>query len=167
TTSSRKDLLNDLVRASKQRYRDTDTKCLGGLEIDHKLELGRSLDGQLARLFTLEDTIDIRSCAPMLIDKVGAVGQQAASISVVWGSENWRPSIPRRKLKIIARCPAVNTSGIITRPAVGSPANAAIALSISALSCTVARTSFTPTDGAAVSRAGQKIECGAVSGLNM
>src|SRR5262245_40778516 len=56
---------------------------------------------------------------------------------------------------------------MMTRPVVGSPANAAIALSIPALSCTVARTSFMPTDGAAVSSAGQKIEWGAVSGLNM
>jgi hypothetical protein len=73
-SSCRTRSLNYRVGASKQWERNADAKCLGGLEIDDKFELGRSLDGQLARLLTLEDTIDIRSRAPMLVDKVGAVG---------------------------------------------------------------------------------------------
>src|SRR5215813_11770597 len=90
-------LFDYLVGASKQRYWDTDAERLGSLEIDDKLKLSRSLDGQLARLFTLEDTIDIRSRAPMLIYKVGAVGQQAASISVVSRSINCRHSMARHQ----------------------------------------------------------------------
>src|SRR3954449_10800410 len=54
---------------------------LGGLEIDHQLELDRSLDGKLARLGALEDAIGIRRRAPKIIDHVISVGQQAAEFS--------------------------------------------------------------------------------------
>src|SRR5262245_23294927 len=90
-------LFDYLVGASKQRHWDTDAERFGGFQIDDKLKLGRRLDGQLARPFTLENTIDIRSRAPRLVDKVGAVGQQAASISVVSRSINCRHSMSRHQ----------------------------------------------------------------------
>ena len=43
-------LLNHLIRAYQQRLRDRDAECLGRLEIDHQLELGRLLDGEASRL---------------------------------------------------------------------------------------------------------------------
>ena len=53
------------------------------------------------------------------------------------------------------------------RPPSGSLASAAMALSIAAVSRTVARINLTAKDGAAASSAGKKIEWGAVSGLKM
>ena len=47
--------LHQLVGAQKQRLRNRESKCLGGLEIDRQYDLGRLLDGQLARLSPLED----------------------------------------------------------------------------------------------------------------
>ena len=46
------------ARASKLRWH-VETECLGGLEIDHKLELGRLLNRHLAWLDALEDLPDI------------------------------------------------------------------------------------------------------------
>src|SRR5665811_483744 len=54
---------------------------LGGLEIDHQLELDRGLDGKLARLDALEDAIGIGRRAPKIIGHVISVGQQAAEFS--------------------------------------------------------------------------------------
>ena len=54
---------------------------LGGLEVDHQLELDRGLDGKLARLRALEDAIGIGRRAPKIIDQVTSVGQQAAEFS--------------------------------------------------------------------------------------
>jgi hypothetical protein len=55
--------LDDLVRPRQQRRRDREAERLGGLEVDHELELGGLLDGQIARLRALEDLVDIR-CGP-------------------------------------------------------------------------------------------------------
>ena len=54
------------ARASKRR-RHGEAERLGGLEIDHQLVLGRSLDRQIGRLLALEDAIDVsgrrRNCS--------------------------------------------------------------------------------------------------------
>ena len=52
----------------EQRRRHGEPERLGGLEIDHQLELDRGLDGKLARLFALEDAIGIGRRAPKIID---------------------------------------------------------------------------------------------------
>ena len=53
-------LFDDLVGALLEKERHVEAERLGGLEIDHKLELDRSLDGKLTWLLALEDAIDIR-----------------------------------------------------------------------------------------------------------
>jgi hypothetical protein len=58
-----------------------DAQRLGGLEIDHQLELDRGLDGKLARLRALEDAIGIGRGAPEIMDQVSSVGQQPAEFS--------------------------------------------------------------------------------------
>jgi len=60
-----------------QRY--VEAKHVGGLEIDHELELDWGLDGKLARLRALEDAIGIGRRAPKIIKPVISVGQQAAT----------------------------------------------------------------------------------------
>ena len=51
---------------------------LGGLEIDHQLVLGRRLHRQVGRLLALEDAIDVAGRAPVLVDEIRPVGDQAA-----------------------------------------------------------------------------------------
>ena len=56
---------------------------LGGLEIDHELELDWGLDGKLVRFLALEDAIDIGRRSPKILGQVNAVGHQATDVSEV------------------------------------------------------------------------------------
>ena len=58
----------------KDRQGHVEVEGLGGLQVDHQLELDRGLDRKLARLRALEDTIDIASRAPVLVDRIGRLG---------------------------------------------------------------------------------------------
>jgi hypothetical protein len=50
-------LLYDLIRPQEQRRRDGEAERFRGLHIDHKLELPRLLDRQVAGLGALEDLV--------------------------------------------------------------------------------------------------------------
>ena len=52
---------------------------LGGLEIDHQLVFGRCLYRQVGRLLAFEDAIDVAGRAPVLVDKIRPIGDQAAA----------------------------------------------------------------------------------------
>ena len=67
-------------RAVEAASGTVEAERLGGLEIDHQLELDRGLHGKLARLLALEDAVDIGRRAPKIIDQVNSVGQQAAEL---------------------------------------------------------------------------------------
>jgi hypothetical protein len=51
-------LLDDLVGPPQHRRRDRKAEDFGGLEIDHELELGWLLDGEIGWLRALEDLVD-------------------------------------------------------------------------------------------------------------
>src|SRR5262249_16691142 len=74
-------LLDHLIGALLEKERHVEAKRLGRLEIDRKLELDRGLDGQLAWLRALEDTIGIGRHAPEIIKPVISVRQQAPEFS--------------------------------------------------------------------------------------
>ena len=52
-------LFDHLIGALLKLQRYIEAECLGGLEIDHQLELDRDLDRKLTRFGTLEDAIDV------------------------------------------------------------------------------------------------------------
>ncbi len=56
-----------------------DAQRLGGLEVDHQLELGRPLHGKVADLRTFEYAVDIERRAAKQVGGVDAVGDQAAA----------------------------------------------------------------------------------------
>src|ERR1700730_15094382 len=70
-----------ITAALLEEQRHVEAKRLGGLEVDHQLELDWGLDGKIARLLTLEDAIGIDRRAPKIIGHVNSVGQQAAEFS--------------------------------------------------------------------------------------
>ena len=55
------------------------TDSLGRLEVDHQFVLGWRLHRQVGWLLALEDAIDVASRAPVRVDPIRPVGDQAAA----------------------------------------------------------------------------------------
>src|SRR5258706_2806258 len=55
---------NHLVRALEHRLRDGQSERLGRLEIDHKIEPRRLLDGKVARFRAFQDSLHVGGRAP-------------------------------------------------------------------------------------------------------
>ena len=66
-------LVDDLIGPQEEGLGNGEPQRLGGLEIDHQLELVRLLDGQVAGLGALEDLVD-SSGAPSCRARRGAEG---------------------------------------------------------------------------------------------
>ena len=71
-------LIRSPRRRGRARLRHVEAERLGGLEIDDELVLGRRLHRQVGRLLALQDAIDIAGGAPVLVDEIRPVGDQAA-----------------------------------------------------------------------------------------
>src|SRR5262249_6780916 len=67
------------------------------LEVDDEFILGRRLYWQVARLLTLEDTVDVTGGAAEGIDRVGAIGDQPAVHDEVAVSINRGQPMPGRE----------------------------------------------------------------------
>ena len=75
--SRRSHSITSSARASTRR-RHVEAERLGGLEVEHRLVLGRRLHRQVGRLLALEDAIDVAGRAPVLVDVIRPIGDQAA-----------------------------------------------------------------------------------------
>ena len=64
-------LFDHLVGASEHRVRHGETKRLGRLQINRQIVLGWRLHRQVGRLLALENTIDVISRAPVLVECIG------------------------------------------------------------------------------------------------
>src|SRR5437660_1585440 len=71
-------LFDDLVSAREHRNRYIKAECLRGFEVYDQLVFARQLNRQIGWLFTLENTVDIRSGALVELDIIHAIGCQTA-----------------------------------------------------------------------------------------
>src|SRR5262252_1933621 len=71
-------LFDHLVGTAKQWQRDVEAKHLGGFEIDHQVELDCLDDGQVARLFALENPSGVIACLAVQVALIGAVTHQTS-----------------------------------------------------------------------------------------
>ena len=76
---------NDLIRPQQQRRRDSEAERLGGLEVDHQLELRGLLDRKVGGLGAFQDLVDVYRCATNLIVKVDPVGDKSAAFRKMAG----------------------------------------------------------------------------------
>src|SRR5207245_1727759 len=76
-------LLDHLVGASDDGLRDRKAEGLGGLEVDHQLELGRLLDGQVGGLRAFQDLVHVNGRAAERVGTAGSIGHEAASVDVL------------------------------------------------------------------------------------
>ncbi len=72
------DLLDHLVGAREQRWRNFEAKRLGRFQVDHEFIFGRCLHCKVGRLLTLENAIGVTGSAPVLVDEIRPIGDQAA-----------------------------------------------------------------------------------------
>src|SRR5215467_5303671 len=70
-------LLDHLVRPCQERRRDREAKRLRRLEVDHQLELGGLLDGEVCRLRASEDPVDISGCTTEIVRDAYAIRYEA------------------------------------------------------------------------------------------
>src|SRR3954471_22337186 len=80
--------LDHLVGGREQRRRQRDAQRPRGLEIDRHLEFARKRNGQVARLFTLEDAGDIDSGLTVRVWKARPVTHQPAGGDGLVGAED-------------------------------------------------------------------------------
>src|SRR5262249_41520304 len=73
-------LLDHLVGESEQLIRHAQAERLGGLEINHQLELGRLHDWQVRRLGVLEDATRESAELTIGIGQAGAIAHQSPDI---------------------------------------------------------------------------------------
>ena len=71
-----------LVGDGEQRWRDSEARCFGSLEIDHQIELGRLGNWQIRGLGTLENPPGIDADQTLRIGEAGAVTHQATGSSI-------------------------------------------------------------------------------------
>ena len=67
-------LFDHLVGAGEHRRWNFEAKRFGGLEVEHKIGLGRRLHRQIGGLLAFEDAIDVAGRAPVWLDRIRAIG---------------------------------------------------------------------------------------------
>src|SRR5689334_8155149 len=88
---------NDFVSAPQHDARNGKTKDLCGPEVEHHFVPVRGLHRKVARLRSLEDTIDIIGGTAILVEKNGPVGDQATGENVEAEGIDHGQAVPGRK----------------------------------------------------------------------
>src|SRR5262249_54954582 len=70
--------IDHLVRLEQHCLRDRQPERSRGLEVDHQLELGRLLDGEVTGLGALEDLVHIEGATPCGFEEARPIRNQAS-----------------------------------------------------------------------------------------
>src|SRR5258705_11140405 len=76
-------LFNPLIGGDEQGPRDHEAERLGGLEVDHQLELRRLPYGKLSWLGTLQNLVHIARRPPKQVVIIRRIGDQSAGLDVL------------------------------------------------------------------------------------
>src|SRR5262249_51440311 len=76
-------LLDQLVDAQQERFRNREAERLGGRKIENQIELGRLLDRNVAGLGPAQNLVDIVGGAAIPVFEVWSIGHQATRFDVV------------------------------------------------------------------------------------
>src|SRR6188768_1466807 len=90
-------LLNHLIGARQQRWRNLEPQRLRGAQVDHEIEFRRLLDSEFARLGSSEDPVDIRGGAPIQVLEVRAVADEQAGVTEILQRMERGQAIPNRE----------------------------------------------------------------------
>src|SRR5262245_9897113 len=71
-----------LVGTQQERFRDRQTKRLGGGQVDDEIELGGLLDRDITRLRPAQNLVNIISGAPELLRKAWPIGHETSPFNV-------------------------------------------------------------------------------------
>jgi hypothetical protein len=72
-------LFDDCIGTCRETRWYFEPKCLGGLEVDHKLESGSLINWQIGRLLALKDASDIEAGSPLTVCNIRSIAHQTAS----------------------------------------------------------------------------------------
>ena len=97
-------LFDHFIGAREDGRRDYETHCFCGFEIDYQRVLVRCLHRKLGRLLALEDAIDVARGAPIEIDRVGPIGQQAALDGLATDRVDGREAVACRQCLTREQC---------------------------------------------------------------
>src|SRR5438309_8920358 len=89
-------LVDNVVGAGEDRWRDRQPQRLGGLEIDDQLEPSQLLDWQIGRLGAVEDLSGVNAQLARVISAARSIAYQAAGRGEIAPNIDRRNSVARR-----------------------------------------------------------------------
>ena len=93
------------VSASQQPRRHLEAEGAGSRKIDDKLKFGRLHHRQVGGLHTLEDAIDVGGRITKLVDRIRAIGDQAAARDEIAVRVDRGQSVPAVIIELAQQAP--------------------------------------------------------------